>query len=420
MSMEISDVSQNNVICDVIFHRVNVMSMASHECQYGIIENTTVVIHHGRFVHVGTANQSLQETPYTANEVIDGDGQWLLPGFIDCHTHLVFGGNRAHEFEQRLNGVSYAEIARQGGGIQSTVHATRHASEDELLAGAIERSYKLLKEGVTSIEVKSGYGLDKDNELKMLRVARAIPEHLPMTVKATYLGAHAIPAEYKENRDAYLDLVCHQVMPAVAQEKLADAVDVFCESIGFTLEETRRVFECAQQLGLPVKAHVEQLSDMKGAKLASQYHALSVDHIEYLAIEDMPTLQQASTVAVILPGAFYYLNETQRPPIQALRDHHIPMAVATDLNPGSSPMVSLLTAMNMACVLFSMTPAEVMRGVTVNAAKALALPMKGKIAPDYDADFSLWAINHPAEIVYSLNGFHPEQVWVGGQHVTLG
>ena len=401
------------VHCDILIHNATVATMHSGGLPYGQIDAAVVAIKDGTIVYLGSAS----DCHYHSEDTINGDGKWLLPGLIDCHTHLVYGGDRASEFEQRLQGVSYADIAKAGGGINSTVKATREASFESLLECALKRSKRLLAEGVTTVEIKSGYGLDLDTEIKMLRVAKQIAVELPMHVETTFLGAHAVPVEYAQRADDYLDFVCQEVLPTVAKQQLAGSVDVFCEAIGFSPAQTQRVFAAAQQHGLNIKAHVEQLSDLKGAVLAAAAGALSVDHLEYLAVEDIPAIQRAGSVAVLLPAAFYYLNETRKPPIAALRQHCVPMAVATDLNPGSAPLASLLTAMNMASVLFGLTPEEALRGATVNAAKALGLSKKGAIAEHMDADLGLWDIQHPSELVYAVNQHRPELIISGGRRV---
>lgn len=401
--------------CDLIIDNVQLASMQPNGQRWGHIEQAVVAIDQGRIVYVGAK----ADCSYRGNKWLDGQQGWLTPGLIDCHTHLVYGGDRADEFEQRLQGKTYAEIARSGGGIQSTVRATRAASEEDLLNRAGARARRLLEEGVTTVEIKSGYGLDSTTEQAMLKVARQLGEQLPLSVRTTYLGAHALPPEY-DNSDSYIDFVCQHMIPLVAEKKLADAVDVFCESIAFSPAQCERVFQAAQQHNLAIKAHVEQLSDLKGAVLASRYRALSVDHIEYLQREDVAALKSAGTVAVLLPGAFYYLNESQKPPVDALRQQGVPIAVATDLNPGSSPLASLLTAMNMACVLFGLTPEEALRGTTSDAAKALGLEhQKGQIATGFDADLCLWPVAHPAELVYGINQIRPQHIWCKGEHVQL-
>lgn len=368
---------------------------------YGLIADAAILIEGRTIAWVGPRT----EAP-PAKATVDCSGRLATPGLIDCHTHIVYGGNRAHEFEQRLSGVSYADIAKAGGGIASTVRATRSQSEAELASSALKRLDALLAEGVTTIEIKSGYGLDRDTELKMLRVARALGQKRPVDVVTSYLGAHALPSEFKDNRAAYLDLVCNEVLPAVARENLADAVDAFCEGIAFSVEETRRVFEAAKANGLPVKLHAEQLSNLGGAIMAASFGAISVDHIEYLDQAGVDAIAGSGTVAVLLPGAFYYLRETQAPPVEALRKAGVPMAIATDLNPGSSPVHSILTTMNMACVLFGLTPPEALAGVTVNAAKALGLSDRGLIAPGMKADIALWDVERPGDLAYPL-GFNP-------------
>lgn len=368
---------------------------------YGLIEDAAILIEGGRIAWVGPR----AEAP-SGHDTTDCEGRLATPGLIDCHTHIVYGGSRAHEFEQRLTGVSYAEIAKAGGGIAATVRMTRAESEADLAASALRRLDSLLAEGVTTIEVKSGYGLDRDTEMKMLKVARELSQWRPVDVVTTYLGAHALPPEFRENRQGYLDLVCNDVMPAVAQARLADAVDAFCEGIAFSVEETRRVFEVAKSLGLPVKLHAEQLSNLGGSAMAAGFGALSVDHIEYLDQAGVDAIAASGTVAVLLPGAFYYLREKQAPPVDALRKAGVPMAVATDLNPGTSPVHSILTAMNMACVLFGLTPEEALRGVTDNAAKALGLYDRGLLTPGMRADIALWNTARPGDLAYPL-GFNP-------------
>jgi imidazolonepropionase len=397
--------------CDVVIENVRIASMQKNGKSYGILSQSCVAIKDGKVLAIFDSS----DTSYQSSKKVDGENKWLLPGFIDCHTHLVYGGNRANEFEQRLQGKTYTEIAQQGGGIQGTVNATREASEQTLLTSAIKRAARLVEEGVTCIEVKSGYGLDLDTELKMLNVAKQIAEHLPVNIIPTYLGAHTVPKEYRSNPDDYVQFICDQVIPVVAQQQLANCVDVFCESIGFSPAQCRKIFEAAKTHKLNVKAHVEQLSDLKGAKLAAEFGAISVDHIEYLDPKDIPALKQSGTVAVLLPGAFYYLSETQKPPVAALRANKVPMAIATDLNPGSSPIASILTIMNMASVLFGLTPEEVLQGVTLHAAKALDIANKGQIQTGMDADLCLWDIEHPAELVYGINQHRPAAKWFAGR-----
>ncbi|WMC09963.1 imidazolonepropionase [Oceanimonas pelagia] len=338
-----------------------------------------------------------------AGELIDAEGRVLTPGLVDCHTHLVFGGSRAGEFEARLEGKSYEEIARAGGGILSTVRATRAASEDELYQAALPRLEALMAEGVTTVEIKSGYGLTVEDELKMLRVARRLGRERPVRVLTTLLGAHALPPEYQDDADGYIDLVCNRMIPAAAADGLADAVDVFCEGIGFSVAQCLRVYAAAKAYGLAIKGHTEQLSNLGGSAAAARAGALSVDHIEYLDDAGVQALAEAGTVATLLPGAFYMLRETKVPPIELLRRHGVPMALATDANPGTSPIFSLRLMLNMACTLFRLTPLEALSGVTAHGARALGLQQQiGRIAPGLRADLCLWNTNNPAELAYSV------------------
>lgn len=344
------------------------------------------------------AMASLDRAPM-ADRVYDARGAWVTPGFVDCHTHLIWAGSRAAEIEQRFRGVPYAEIARQGGGILSTVRATRAASEEQLLEQAMPRLQALMAEGVTTVEIKSGYGLTLPDELKLLRVARKLGELAKVNIRTTLLAAHAVPPEYAGRADDYVKLICDEIIPAAATEKLADAVDVFCEHIAFSAAQSERVFAAAQRHGLPVKGHMEQLSNLGGSRLAARFNALSVDHIEYLDQAGVDAIAQSGTVAVLLPGAFYFLRETQKPPVEALRAAGVPMALATDLNPGTSPFASLRVMMNMACTLFGLMPDEALAGVTRHAARALGLNGgAGEIAVGKPADFLVWDIAHPAEL----------------------
>jgi len=371
---------------------------------YGLIEDAAIAIAEGQIAWVGPRGdlpQGYRDLP------AESLGQRLVtPGLIDCHTHIVHGGDRAREFEMRLEGASYEEIARAGGGIVSTVTATRAADEAELLADALRRVDVLIAEGVTAIEVKSGYGLDIETELRMLRTARAIGQQRPIRVSTTFLGAHAVPAEYAGRADAYIDDVCLPALRAAHAEGLVDAVDGFCEGIAFQPAQIARVFDVARELGLPVKLHAEQLSNLGGARLAASYGALSADHIEYLDESGVIAMAEAGSVAVLLPGAFYTLRETQAPPIDLLRRHGVPMALATDINPGSSPLNSLLLTLNMGCTLFRLTPEEALRGATQHAARALGLADCGMIRPGLRADLAVWDIKHPAELAYRI-GFNP-------------
>lgn len=379
-------------------------TMVRGDAAYGLLNDAAIAIEKGRVSWVG-AMTALPDA-YAAWQREDLGGRLVTPGLIDCHTHIVHGGDRAAEFEMRLNGASYEEVARAGGGIVSTVTATRAASLDELIATALPRVDALLAEGVTVIEVKSGYGLDQDTELRMLRAARALEQHRPIRVVTSFLGAHAVPVEYTADPDTYIDNVCIPALRAAHKEGLVDAVDGFCEGIAFTPQQVARVFDVAGELGLPVKLHAEQLSNLGGAKMAAGYRALSADHVEYLDTDGVVAMANAGTTAVVLPGAFYTLRETQMPPIAAFRDHGVAMALATDSNPGSSPMTSLLLTMNMACTLFLMTPEEALAGVTRNAAAALGLTDCGQITVGQRADLAVWNVKHPAELAYRI-GFNP-------------
>ncbi len=371
---------------------------------YGEIRDAAIAITNGKIAWLGPRSQLPAHAP--ANYELDGGAAWLTPGLIDCHSHIVYAGNRSDEFEARLKGVSYEDIARQGGGIAATVRATRAASEDELYRQSLPRVKALMAEGVTTMEIKSGYGLSLEHEAKMLRVARRIGQDLPLTVRTTFLGAHALPPEYAGQADAYIEQVC-QMLPELVAQRLVDAVDAFCERIGFSLAQTERVFAAAQKLTLPVKLHAEQLSDSGGSGLVARYQGLSADHLEYLSEHDIAAMAAHGTVAVLLPGAFYFLRETQLPPIASLRSAGVAMAVATDCNPGTSPLTSLLTSMNMACTLFRLTPQEALAGVTKNAAKALGLQAQvGTLAVGMRADLALWDIARPADLAYAI-GFNP-------------
>lgn len=380
----------------------------------GIVERGAVLAEGERIVFAGP-EADLPAALRDRAEATDLEGRWITPGLIDCHTHLVFGGDRAHEFELRLKGASYEEIARAGGGIVSSVNATRAASDDQLLAGALPRLDHLIAEGVTTVEVKSGYGLETRTELAMLRAARRLGQARKVNVSTTFLGAHALPVEAQGDKDAYIDLVCNEMLPAVAAEGLADAVDGFCEGIAFLPEHISKVFDAAKKAGLPVKLHADQLSNLHGAKLAADYGALSADHLEYTDDEGAAAMHAAGTVAVILPGAYYFIRETKQPPIAAFRVHKVPMAVATDCNPGTSPLTSLLTTMNMAATLFRMTVDECIAGVTRNAAQALGKAKEiGTLEAGKQCDLAIWDIERPAELVYRL-GFNPlhQRIWRG-------
>jgi imidazolonepropionase len=374
------------------------------DAPYGLVPGGAVAVDGGGIVWVGSG-ADLPDA-YAAWPRHDMGGRLVTPGLIDCHTHLIFGGNRAREFEMRLEGASYEELARAGGGIVSTVAATRGASEDDLVALALPRLDAMLAEGVCTVEVKSGYGLDIETELRMLRAARRLGAERRVRVVTSYLAAHAVPAEYKGRADAYIDAVCVPGLRAAHAAGLVDAVDGFCEGIAFEPNQIRRVFDVARELGLPVKLHAEQLSHIGGSALAAEYGALSADHVEYATAEDAALLAAAGTVAVILPGAFYTLREVQMPPIAAFRSAGVAMALASDCNPGSSPMTSILLTMNMGCTLFRMTPQEALRGVTEHAAKALGMADTGRIAPGCRADLAVWDVTEPAELAYRI-GFNP-------------
>ncbi|QQG35379.1 MAG: imidazolonepropionase [Micavibrio aeruginosavorus] len=356
----------------------------------------------GKIAWVGP-QASLTAAPETlAKTIYNGANRWVTPGLVDCHTHLVYGGNRAREFEMRLQGVSYEDIAKAGGGILSTMSATRAATEDELFASSYRRLQNLMAEGVTGIEIKSGYGLDMETERKMLVVATKLAQATGIRIQRTFLGAHALPPEYKNRSDDYITHICEDMLPALHEAGLVDAVDVFCERIGFTLAQAERVFQKAQQLGLPVKIHAEQLSNQHGSALAARSRALSADHLEYLDEDGVKAMAASGTIAVLLPGAYYFLRETRLPPIDLLRKHSVPIAIATDHNPGTSPVHSLLLMMNMACTIFHLTPQESLAGVTCHAAAALGWNDSGKLEQGARADFALWDIGELAELSYSI------------------
>ena len=398
-----------------LWQHCHVATMAGGK--YSIIEDAAMVTAGPLIEWVGPRSQV---PPADYAKVHDLQGAWVTPGLIDCHTHTVFGGNRSGEFEQRLEGVSYAEIAAKGGGIASTVRATRAASEDELFASAHKRLRSLLRDGVTTVEIKSGYGLDLVNERKMLRVARRLGEALPVSVRATCLAAHALPPEYKDRADGYIEHICTEMLPALAAEGLVDAVDAFCEYLAFSTEQVERVFKVAQQLGLPVKLHAEQLSSLHGSSLAARYHALSADHLEFMTEEDAIAMAAAGTVAVLLPGAFYFLRETQLPPMEALRKHGVKIAIASDLNPGTSPALSVRLMLNMACTLFRMTPEEALAGATQHAATALGMgDTHGSLEVGKVADFVAWQIDRPADLAYWLGGELDKRVVRHGVDVTV-
>ncbi|MBV4480132.1 imidazolonepropionase [Pseudomonas khavaziana] len=398
-----------------LWQHCHVATMA--QGRYSIIEDAAMVTAGSLIEWIGPRSQA-PTGDYA--QVHDLQGAWVTPGLIDCHTHTVFGGNRSGEFEQRLEGVSYADIAAKGGGIASTVRATRAATEDELFASAEKRLRSLLRDGVTTVEIKSGYGLDLANERKMLRVARRLGEALPVSVRATCLAAHALPPEYKDRADAYIEHICTEMLPALAAEGLVDAVDAFCEYLAFSPEQVERVFKVAQQLGLPVKLHAEQLSSLHGSSLAARYQALSADHLEFMTEDDAIAMAAAGTVAVLLPGAFYFLRETQLPPMEALRKHGVKIAIASDLNPGTSPALSVRLMLNMACTLFRMTPEEALAGATQHAATALGMgDTHGSLEVGKVADFVAWQIDRPADLAYWLGGELDKRVVRHGVDVTV-
>ena len=394
-----------------LFRNAQIATMTPGK-SYGLIENGAVVISADRIKWVGAEKELPDE--FAGLQGKNLEGRLVTPALIDCHTHLVYGGSRATEFELRLNGASYEEIARNGGGILSTVTATRNASEDELLAQSLPRLDAFLAEGVATIEIKSGYGLDIETEIKMLRVARQLGKERSVRVKTSFLGAHAIPPEFSGKADAYIDFVCEEVLPAVHYENLADAVDGFCENIAFSPNQISRVFEKAKSFGLPVKLHAEQLSNLGGATLAAKYGALSADHLEFLDQTGVEVMGESGTVAVLLPGAFYTLRETQLPPLESLRKAEVPIAIATDCNPGSSPLTSILLCMNMSCTLFRMTPEEALCGVTIVAAQALGIGDEvGTIEVGKKAELAVWNVDQPAELAYRA-GFNPLEEMVIG------
>jgi imidazolonepropionase len=410
--------SSRTLSCDRLWIKANLVTMVpglndTDKQDLGIVEDGCVACRDGVIVWAGRAD----EMPHAlgATETIDCGGRWITPGLVDCHTHLVYAGNRAREFELRLAGATYAEIAQGGGGILSTVKATRAASESDLVESALPRLDALIAEGVTTMEIKSGYGLDVATERKMLRAARNLATRRLVDIRTTFLGAHALPPEAQCDKDAYIAEICENMLPAIASEGLADAVDAFCEGIAFSIEQTGRVFDAAGQLGLPVKLHADQLSNLGGAALAARHGALSADHLEYTDAAGAQAMAGAGTVAVLLPGAYYFLRETTTPPVRLFRKAGVPMAIATDSNPGSSPLTSLLLTMNMAATLFRMTVPECLAGVTREAARALGLSAQiGTLEAGKFCDLAIWDVSHPSELVYRI-GFNPlhARVWRG-------
>ncbi|KTF16509.1 imidazolonepropionase [Pseudoalteromonas carrageenovora] len=400
---------------DLLITDANIATMdTAIDAPYGSIENAALAIKNGKIAWLGKQSD-LPSFDVFATPTLSIKGQWLTPGLIDCHTHLVFAGSRSQEFEQRLQGVSYEQIAAQGGGIASTVAATRLADREQLFVDGKDRLNTLLAEGVTTVEIKSGYGLDVKNELKILEVARLLGEHHPIDIITTFLGAHALPPEYKGRTDEFINLVCTDMLEQVVANNLADAVDVFCENVGFSYEQTEQVFEAAKKHNLPIKCHAEQLSNQRGAQLVAKFKGLSADHIEYLDEDGVKAMAQAGTIAVLLPGAFYFLRETQLPPIELLQKYKVPIAIASDFNPGTSPLCSLQLMMNMACTLFRLTPEQSLAGVTRNAALALGLNDRGVLKVGARADIAHWQIGHPSQLSYQFGVNKLLNLWILGR-----
>ncbi|MFN3710227.1 MAG: imidazolonepropionase [Alishewanella aestuarii] len=402
---------------DAVWLNAKLATMTDNGSPYGAIEQGALAVKDGLIAYAGP-QAGLPPFDSLATPLYDVQGQWLLPGLIDCHTHLLYAGNRANEFELRLQGASYQQIAAAGGGIASTVRATRDASEEELFKLGKDRLNALLREGVTTVEIKSGYGLDLANEQKLLEVAALLEQHHPASIVKTFLGAHALPPEFKDNADGYIEAVC-QMLPTLQQLGLVDAVDIFCEGIGFSVAQSRKVFVAATALGLPVKAHAEQLSNLGGSALVAEFGGLSADHVEYLDEAGVAAMAKAGTVAVLLPGAYYFLRETQLPPLALLRQYQVPMAVASDLNPGTSPFCSLQLMLNMACTLFRLTPEEALLGVTRHAATALGLKDRGQLQAGMRADFGCYAITQPAELCYQFGVAPLKQLVIAGSLCRL-
>jgi imidazolonepropionase len=403
---------------DTIWYGAQLATMTAGGAPYGAIEDGAIAAHDGTIAWVGRRSDLPEAPERLAGRAVDLGGRWITPGLVDPHTHLVFGGDRVADFERRMAGQSYVAAASGGSGIAHTVAMTRAASEEALYRDAAQRMRAMIASGSTTIEVKSGYGLDVDTELRMLRVARRLGRDLGITVRATYLGAHVVPPEYAERRDAYLALVCDEMLPRIAREHLADAVDVFCDTIAFTPVETERVLDTARRLGLAVKLHADQIADTGAAALAARFGALSADHIEHAGAAGVAALARAGTVAVLLPGAYYYLRETVKPPIDALRAHGVPIALATDCNPGTSPVTTLPTVLNLACVLFGLTPEEAVAGVTRNAARALGLDDRGILRVGMRCDLALWNVASPAELCYWLGTSRCAGVVVNGSSLA--
>ena len=406
----------DSVVWDHLWINARLATMREGAGAYGAIDDGALGIKDGRIAFAGPSRDLPGEPKSLARDVHDAHRRWITPGLIDCHTHLVFAGNRADEFDKRLNGATYEEIAKAGGGILSTVRATRAASERELIAQSLPRLKSLMAEGVTTIEIKSGYGLDLDTERKMLRAAKDLARQTGVRVQTTLLGLHALTPEQSKDRQTTIDYACSDLLHSIASEGLADAVDAFCENIAFTPQETERFFVAAKKVGLKIKLHADQLSDLGGAAIAAKYGALSADHLEYTSEAGIAAMANAGTVAVLLPGAFYALRETKLPPVDALRRHHVPIAIASDCNPGTSPARSLLTMLSMATTLFRMTPEEALAGVTRNAARALGLAAElGTLEIGKAADALVWPIAHPAEFSYWIGGLKPDTIVRAGK-----
>ena len=400
---------------DLTLTNARIATMQEGDLPYGVIENGALGLADGKITWIGPESELPSDVE---GKMLSLNGRWLTPALIDCHTHLVFGGDRADEFEQRLSGVSYEEIAKSGGGILSTVNATREASPDELAKAASVRLHALSREGVSTIEIKSGYGLDVDNEIKMLRVARSLAGSSGISVSTSFLGAHSVPPEFKGKADQYIELLCAEALPRAADAGLVDAVDAYCENIAFSTTQIAKLFETAESLNLPVKLHADQLSDSGGAELAASYHALSADHLEYTSAKGVEALADAGSVAVLLPGAYLTLGETQRPPVDLLRKNNVPIAVATDCNPGTSPVCSIRAAMSLATTLFKLTPEECLAGVTREAARALALLHdRGTLEIGKRADIAVWNIGHPRELSYWLGLNELSDLYLEGREI---
>jgi imidazolonepropionase len=404
------------IMWDKLWYGATIATCAANAKDYGLLKNAGIAIKDNKIVWVGNINELSSDIHSLAHELINAEGMTITPGLVDCHTHLVYAGNRANEFAMRLHGATYQQIAEQGGGILSTVNATQQASFDELYNQSAVRLQQLIANGVTTVEIKSGYGLTAAAEIKQLEVVKKLAQNYPITISPTFLAAHALPPEYKNRADDYINYVCEETLPHIIKNKLADTVDAFCEKIAFTPTQVERIFIEAKKYGLAVKLHAEQLSDSEGTQLAAKYGALSADHLEFVSEAGIAAMAKNNMTAVLLPGAFYFLRETHQPPIELLRKYHIPIAIATDCNPGTSPTTSLTLMMNMASVLWRMTPEEALRGVTINAAKALGLnKTHGSLEVNKVADFVLWKINHPDELIYNIGSVQPECIIKNGK-----